>query len=323
MTNLVPSPSNDLTTTEIARIGRAMDASRSANTRRAYASRWRAWERWCADLGRESIPAQPAEIAAHVTWLADQGRSMSTINSTLAAIRAVHGDRGFDDPTSGLGLTRVRSGLSRTIGTAASKQAHALSPTELRRMLATCDDDGVRGARDRALLLVGFAAALRRSELAALNVADLAQQRRGLAVTLRRSKGDQDGRGVVVGISRGEHTETDPVTAVASWLMLAGISSGPVFVAITKHNSVPRTMRRLSGAAIDGIVQTRAAAAGLGDLAVSGHSLRAGHATTAAEMGADVARIARTTRHARLETLQRYIRPAEVLRDTTASDLGL
>lgn len=102
-----------------------------------------------------------------------------------------------------------------------------------------------------------------------------------------------------------------------------GIKRGSVFGAITRHNTIPKTIRPLSGAAVDVIVQARAAAAGLHDLPVSGHSLRAGHATTAAEAGADASRIARTTRHERLETLQRYVRPAEALRDTTARVLGL
>jgi integrase len=231
-------------------------------------------------------------------------------------------DRGLEDPTSSIGLKRVRAGITRTVGIAPRRQAHPITVNELRRMLATCDD-GVRGVRDRALLLVGFAGALRRSEIAAIRAEHITRQRDGIALALPRSKADQDGRGVVVGIARGQHAETDPITAVHSWLTLVGITSGPVFCAITRHNSIPRSVRPLSGAAVDCIIQARAVVAGLGDLSVSGHSLRAGHATAAAEAGVDASRIARTTRHERLETLQRYVRPAEALRDTTSRELGL
>ena len=325
MTDLFPcAPAfGTLSVAETTRVIEAMARSRSASTRRVYASRWRAWEDWCSELGRTSLPADPAEVAAYVTGLADAGRAMSTINATLAAIRAVHEDQSSADPTRGVGVQRVRAGLTRRIGVAARRQAHPLTLAELRRMLATCGTDGVRGVRDRALLLVGFAGALRRSEIAALAVTDMARQRDGIVLTIRKSKGDQEGHGAVVGVARGEHRETDPVTALYDWLDLAGIARGAVFAAITRHNTVPKTVRPLSGAAIDSIIQARAAEAGLGDLPISGHSLRAGHATTAAEAGVDASRIARTTRHERLETLNRYVRPAEALRDTTASVLGL
>lgn len=325
MTELIPTTTvvGGLDYRETARVLEAMAASRSDSTRRVYTSRWKVWETWCAEHGRTPMPADPAELAAYVTSLADSGRALSTINASIAAIRAVHEDHGFDDPTTGVGVQRVRAGVTRIVGVAPRRQAHPLSLLELQRMLESCDADGVRGTRDRALLLIGFAGALRRSEIAALEVRDVARQRDGIVLTIRRSKGDQEGRGATVGISRGVHAGTDPVTALHAWLDLAGIGRGPLFVAITRHNRVPRTLRAVTGASVDAIIQRRAADAGLGDLPISGHSLRAGHATTAAESGVDASRIARTTRHQRLETLQRYTRPAEALRDTTARDLGL
>jgi len=325
MTALIPAATafGSLDRHEATRVVEAMSASRSSNTRRVYASRWRVWEAWCAERDRVPMPADPAELAVYMTDLADLGRALSTINGTLAAIRAVHEDHGLDDPTACVGVQRVRAGVTRMVGVAPRRQADPLTLMELRRMLATCDDDGVRGARDRALLLTGFAGALRRSEIGAIEVRDVARQRDGIVLTIRGSKGDQERRGAVIGISRGARLDTDPITALYSWLDLAGIRRGPLFVAITRHNSIPRTFRPLSGAAIDVIIQRRAEGAGLRDLPVSGHSLRAGHATAAAEAGVDASRIARTTRHQRLESLQRYTRPAEALRDTTAGDLGL
>lgn len=313
----------DLDDAEAQRVVRAIGNSRSASTRRSYASRWRGWTAWCAEYGHTPLPGTSFEVAAYVTWLAEKGLSLSTINASLAAIRAVHEDRGLEDPTTGAGMTRVRAGVARSVGVAPSRQAHAITIQELRRMLVTCDPDGVRGVRDRALLLLGFAGALRRSEIAALEVSDVTRQHCGIVLRIRRSKSDQEGRGALVGVPRGEREDTDPVTALHAWMTLAGIHDGRLFLAITRHNSVPRTRRPLSGAAIDAIIQSRAAAAGLSDLPITGHSLRAGHATAAANAGVDALRLARTTRHARLETLARYLRPAEVIGDSSAGALGL
>lgn len=247
---------------------------------------------------------------------------MSTIDVAMASIRAVHEDAGLESPTLQLGVSRVRAGVARRVGIAPRKQAHPLSTDELERLVATCTD-GVRGVRDKALLLVGYAGALRRSELAELDVADVAKRRDGVMLTLRRSKADQTGKGAVVPIPMGRHSGTCPVTALYAWLDLLGTGSGPLFCRITRHNTVPIKVNALSGASIDAIIQARAELAGLGRLGITGYSLRAGHATTAAENGAEVLKLARTLRHARLETTAAYARPAEAMRDTTARTLGL
>lgn len=312
-----------LTDDEAARLAMALADSRAASTRTAYASKWRSWERWCHHTDRQALPADPGHVAVYLTELAAAGRSLSTINGAAAAIRAKHEDAGHEDPTAVAGVRRVRAGLTRRLGKAPKRKAHPISLVELRRMLETCDIDGIRGLRDRALLLVGYAGALRRSELADLEVSGIARARDGVVLTLDRSKGDQDGEGQHVGITRGLNQQTCPVTALMAWLDVLGTDSGPLFCRITRHNTAPVTVQALSGSSVDQIVRARAACAGLGDLRISGHSLRAGHATTAAENGVDAARIARTTRHVRLETLAGYIRPAEVLRDTTARELGL
>lgn len=316
------TPESRLSETEMARVAAAMADSRAASTNRAYASKWRAWEKWCAQHGRQALPADSSQVASFMVELEQEGKALSTINGTAAAIRAKHDDAGLDDPTAVSGVRRVRAGLTRRLGEAPTRQAHPLTLLELRRMIATCDD-GIRGVRDRAILLVGYAGALRRSELAGLDVPDVAHVRGEVVLTLRRSKSDQTKKGQYVGIPVGEHKETCPVTALDAWLNVLGADEGPVFCRITRHNTAPITIRGLSEESINEIVQSRAEQAGLGGRRISGHSLRAGHATSVSEAGVDAARIARTTRHARLETLAKYVRPAEVLRDTTARELGL
>ncbi|SJN09878.1 Mobile element protein [Leucobacter sp. 7(1)] len=318
-TELVNSP---LTEEEVERVVAALAESRSPATRRAYASKWKGWVKWCSITQRSALPASPENVAAYLSEMAE-GASLSTVNGAAAAIRAYHEDAGLDDPTSAAGVRRVRAGLTRRLGVASSKQAHALTLAEMRRLVDACNDDGVRGMRDKAVLLIGYAGALRRSELAALQVEDIGRMRDGLVITIRQSKGDQLKAGQQVGVTWGEHKETCPVTALDAWLELLGVDSGPIFGRVTRHNTVPLTIKGLTGESIDQIVKSRAQLAGLGSLPISGHSLRAGHATTVAEHGVDAARIARTTRHVRLETLAKYVRPAQVLKDTTAKELGL
>lgn len=204
----------DLTHSEQRQVAAAIDDARSAATRRAYASRWRQFESWCHDIHRQPLPADPAHVAAFLVELADAGKALSTINTTTAAIRARHEDAGFDDPTVPVGVRRTRAGLARRLGQAPTQQAHPISLAELRRMLAVCAQDSPRALRDRALLLLGYAAALRRSELAALSVSDISRAPGGISVRIRHSKSDQQGHGQLVGVTRGTHHETCPVTAL-------------------------------------------------------------------------------------------------------------
>ncbi|WP_024285342.1 tyrosine-type recombinase/integrase [Cellulomonas sp. KRMCY2] len=300
----------------------------SDGTKRAYASSWRTWTAWCTARGHEPWCTTPEHAAVLGVWIkerAGSGIAMSTITKDLAAVSKEHLDAGQSDPTAARGVRQVMKGARQKYGIAPKRRAHALTTAEIRRVLAQIDRSTLRGKRDAAIILTGFAGAMRRSELAALTVGDLDFKARGAVVTLRKSKADQEGAGVPVGLPRGQHPETDPVGALRAWIAAASIEGAdPLFQRIGRRAT--KVMDQgLSGAAISEILIERARAAGLEDeaLHVTGHSLRAGHATQAAEAKVDVVRLARTTRHVRLETLAGYIRPAEVLHDSTANDLGL
>lgn len=164
----------------------------------------------------------------------------------------------------------VLRGLRRAKGVA-QDHAEALTVPLLRRLLATCGDRLI-DVRDRALLLVGFGAALRRSELVGLAVDDVVVVPEGLRVMIRRSKGDQEGEGAVIAVGR-TGSETCPAAAYTAWLAAAGIAEGAVFRGVSRHG---RRETRLSTDAVSEIVQRRAAAAGLDPAPFSGHSMRAG-----------------------------------------------
>ncbi len=309
---------------DVAAVAAAVAASRAESTRRVYASAWRAWERWCAERGYQSLPADAVHVAVHVAWLGSLGRSVSTVDRALAAIAAQHHQCGLNDPTAAPGVRLTRAGVRRTVGAAPRRQAHPVTTADVRRLVDACDPASLRGLRDRALLLVGYAAALRRSEIGTVALGHIAYRSQGIALTIARSKSDQEGAGAVVGIARG-HGATDPVAAVRAWVVAAGLDNPqePVFVRIAWSDRRALRGHALSGAAVQDVLLARARQAGIDDLDLSGHSLRAGHATTAAEAGVPADRLARTTRHRNLATLQTYVRPSEALRDTSSASLGL
>jgi integrase len=208
------------------------------------------------------------------------------------------------------------SGLRRKLGVA-QQQKTALEVDSLREVLARILGD-VRGLRDRALLLIGLAAALRRSELAALVTTDLRFEPDGVIIALRRSKTDQEAAGEVGAVPFGAQAETCPVRAVRAWLAVTG-DDGAVFRRIDRHGNIGSN---LTATAIASIIRARTAAAGIpGDCA--GHSLRAGFATTAAQAGRSEASIMQHGRWKSVQIARRYIRAGSHWRDNPASHLGL
>jgi len=191
---------------------------------------------------------------------------------------------------------------------------------DIRAMMENTDA-GLIGLRDRVLILLGFAGAFRRSEVAGLNVADLEFSRDGLAVTLRRSKTDQEAQGRKIGIPYGSNPETCPVRTLQAWLERAGLTEGPVFRSLNRHGQIQPG--RLSGADVARIVKKLAQRAGLDPAKYAGHSLRAGHATSAAASGASERSIMNQTGHRSVQMVRRYIREGSLFRENSAGKLGL
>lgn len=225
-------PWRGLTDEDATRIDAALTAAYAETTRAVYAFAWRRWVSWCSVRGIMSFPAEPAAVCAYLTSCADQGLSLATIDSACSAIGHQHRTRGVRDPIEHHAVRQVRRGLRRIIGRAPRCPARPLSVADVRQIVATIDRTTVRGIRDAAILLLGFAGALRRSELAALTLADLEAKPGGVLLYLRRSKTDQEACGQVVGIAHGRHARTDPVAALDAWLIPRGGQPGPVFSAL-------------------------------------------------------------------------------------------
>jgi len=294
-------------------------ASRSKGTQQLYAHHWRAFEGWCVETGVPALPAAPEAIAAYASAVISEIKP-ATLQLRLAAISVRHQGAGLPSPTRTELVRSVMKGIRREHGTAQVRKA-ALVTEDIRAMIANLPGTDIKRARDRALLLIGFAGGFRRSELIGMDAAHLAFELQGLRITLPRSKTDQEGKGREIGITGGRHRETCPVQAVRQWLDGAEIDSGPVFRPINRHGAVGST--RLSSVAVGLIIKGAAQAVGLDPTRFSGHSLRAGHVTAAAHGGAPVTSIKDQTGHRSDAMVQRYVRRATLFDANSSAYLGL
>ncbi len=294
-----------------------MAASRADNTVRAYRSDWNLFSTWCADHAVSPLPASPETIAV---YLAEGARTLkvSTLTRRCSAISIAHQMSGLESPTRHIIVRTTMAGIRRSKGTAPAQKAPVL-PVHLRSMMGGLPDTVV-GARDRAMVLLGFAAALRRSELVGLDTEDINDTSDGLVVTIRRSKVDQEGQGHKIGVPYGSNPETCPVRALRAWLSCSGIETGPLFRA-TNHGRVLDA--RLSGRSVALVIKRSAKTAGYDPTHFAGHSLRAGLVTSAAAAGVSERRIMAQTGHRSLPTLRRYIREGSLFCDNAAAAVGL
>jgi len=292
--------------------------SKAESTLRGYSTDWREFCQWCEGHGLCPLPASPESVAAYIAECADRLK-VGSIQRRLNSITEAHKAAGLDSPTVTDAVRNTLKGIRRTLGTAAAQKAPAL--TEDIRAMVQATDEGLIGARDRAAILLGFAGAFRRSELVALTMADLDFGKDGLTVTLRRSKTDPEGQGRQMGIPYGSNPDTCPVRVLQSWLGLAGITTGPLFLSINRHGQIQTS--RLSPGDIARIVKKLAQRAGLDPANYAGHSLRAGHATSAAAAGASERSIMNQTGHRSVQMVRRYIRAASLFRENSAGKLGL
>lgn len=310
-----------LTELDAARITRAIAAAKSETTRRVYAQVWGHWERWCARRETRPLPADPLALAAYLTERAEDGKAISTLDMSCTVIRHVHRMTGAEDPVGSEAVRQVRRGLVRTYGAAPRRLARPLTIEEIRTIVAGIDQTTPIGIRDAAIILLGYASALRRGELVGLTLTDVEPKPAGLLLHVRQSKTDRDGHGQQVAVAHGQHALTDPVAALNAWRAVRGETPGALF---TRIWATTVSLQPLSGHVVARMLRARAEAAGLDGTRITGHSLRAGHATAAALAGVPLNRIAAQTRHKDLTVLvNRYIRPLEALATTSSRDLGL
>jgi integrase len=251
--------------------------------------------------------------------MTQQRRKVATIERRLSTISQAHQLAGYESPTKTATVREVMKGIRRELSTAPVKKK-AITLAELRGIVATCGTD-LQGRRDRALLLIGFLGALRRSELIALNVEHVAFEDEGLRLLITRSKTDQEGVGREIGLPASKQTELCPVLALRAWCGTARISSGPIFRRLNRSGKPLSTP--LTPHAVGLIIKRRVAQAGLDPERYGGHSLRSGFCTAAAKAGVPEYQIARQSGHRSMQVLRGYVQSGGIFNDNAVSKLGL
>jgi len=292
------------------------EAARAPATLRAYAADWRIFTAWCAAHGVDALPATPHTVAL---FLADLEGRPSTLRRKLAAIAVMHRAAGHDSPTEHGVVRATFAGIRRERGVAPRPKT-ALLVDELRAAVATCGERRI-DLRDRALVLVGFAGALRRSELVGLDVDDVGFETAGIVLRLRRSKTNQEGELEEVAVLYGSDPQTCPVRALQAWLIASAISDGPLFRSVDRAGRIGGG--RLTARIVGERVKKMGARSGLDPESYAAHSLRSGFATSAARANKSEAAIMRQGRWKSIPVARRYIRAGSRWHDHAGAGIGL
>jgi site-specific recombinase XerD len=317
---IIPTRSHSLVEMP-AVVGRYAEAGLqgAANTRRGYAADLRSFDDYCQHHQLCYLPADVSTVAAYASQLADRGRKFATIRRHVAAIAKLHQLGGHPSPTTHEALGVVLDGIGRLVGKR-QRQAPAFSVAELKQAVRAMDLTTATGLRDRALLLLGFAGAFRRSELVALNVEDVELTRQALVVHLQRSKTNQYGEAEDKAVFYSPSADYCPVRAVQDWLGVLNRTTGPLFTRMNRgragESGRPGTTR-LSDQSVNDVVQRH-----LGP-AFSAHSLRAAFVTVAVEAGQSNKAIKNQTKQKTDAMIERYARLDDVKRFNAAQHLGL
>lgn len=288
--------------------------AKAANTLRAYTSDWNQFEGWCDERSLDPLPARPEAVATYLAALALAGKADTTIGRHLAAIGWKHRQEGLSAPVlrdDRMVIADTLAGIRREARVRPSARKAAITARELAAMIAAAEGPGTRAIRDRAILALGLAAALRRSELVALEWRDVEMVDKGLKLTLRHSKTDQEGEGQVIAVPSGKTLK--PVQRLKEWLAVRGGGAGQLFYQIDPQGRL--TNKPMSDRSIARLIQRYAGVVGLDPESVGGHSLRAGFLTEASRAGATIAKMQEVSRHKKVEVLLGYVRSAELLED--------
>jgi site-specific recombinase XerD len=296
-----------------------MSTTQAANTLRAYRADWKDFQSWCSAHRREALPATPATLTTYLADLAADAK-LATLRRRLVAISQMHKNCGYRSPTSmqHSDVKATLSRISRAQGTAPIGKT-ALLTAEMRRLVGVLPDT-VLGARDAALLLLGFASGLRRAELAALRAEHIDLMEHGLRIALNRFR-SQGSPGRSLEIPYATHPDLCPVRAYMRWLAVSGITVGPVFRYVNKGGQVGANA--ITPQTVCLVVKRRCGQADLDPAQFGANSLRSGLATQAALNGVSISSIMKQTGHRSVAACRHCIRDAQLSRENAAAKLDL
>jgi site-specific recombinase XerD len=317
---VVPTRSHSLVEMP-ASVGRYVEAGLhgAENTKRGYAADLRSFQDYCEHHRVLHLPTEVTTVAGYISQMADRGLKLATIRRHVAAIAKLHQLAGQPSPTGHEALTIVLDGIARVLGKR-QRQAPAFTVSELKHAIRALDITTPTGLRDRAVLLLGFAGAFRRSELVALNVEDVELTRQALVIHLRQSKTNQYGLEEDKAVFYAPSADFCPVRAVQEWIECLGRNTGPLFTRMsrgTKERPAQPSPHRLTDQSVNDLVQRHLGAS------YSAHSLRASFVTIAVEAGQSNKAIKNQTKQKTDAMIERYARLDDVKRFNAAQFLGL
>ena len=294
--------------------------SKANNTLRAYKSDFKDFAAFCAKHSLNSLPSEPKIISLYLTYLSKNSK-FSTLRRRLVSISMVHKLKGYYLDTKNPIIVENLIGIKRAKGSV-QKGKKPLLINHLKSIINTINElkvEQVKKQRDKTLILIGFAGGFRRTELISINYEDLDFVEDGLKITIKKSKTDQFGEGMIKGLPYFTNDIYCPVTNLKTWLEISKIKTGPVFRKFKKGSLL--TEKRLTDQSVALIIKKYLQLAGIENTNFAGHSLRSGFATVAAESGADERSIMSITGHKTTQMVRRYIREANIFKNNALNKI--
>lgn len=293
----------------ISQAKKLYDQYLAPNTRRVYASDWNIFKNWCQEKNFLPENATPETLVLFLTEQFQQHYHPQTLTRRLAAIKFNFTQNKKTSPTDHPVVRNLLKGIHRDKNVKTSQPKKAVSVSLLKSMVDLCPISTLRGIRDKAILLLGFAGGFRRSELANLHIEDISFQDKGMDIKIRHSKTDQEGKGKIKAIIYAKDKTYCPCTAIIQWIEKSKLTTGAIFRGITQHHTLKENA--LSQDRIYALIKRYTIALGHDFSDFSPHSLRSGFVTSALEANALPSKILEVTHHATLKSLQPYIKHAE------------
>ena len=300
-----------------------LKSSKAENTVRAYKSDFNDFGLFCAKNGFKSLPTEPKIVSLYLTHLSTKDSKMSTLKRRLVSIGVIHKLKGHYLDTKHPSIIENIMGIKRRKGSV-QKAKKPILISNLKEIINVIDKqkiEKIKKFRDRSIILIGFSGGFRRNEIVSLNYDDLDFVKEGLKITLRRSKTDQFGEGSLKGLPYFDSPEYCPVVSIQNWLNLSEINSGPLFRRFTKGSKLSE--KRLTDQTVALLIKEYLELTGIDSKNYSGHSLRSGFATSAAEAGAEERSIMAMTGHKSTEMVRRYIKEANLFKNNALNKIKL
>jgi site-specific recombinase XerD len=300
-----------------------LKSSKANNTIRAYKSDFNDFSLFCIQNGFKSLPSEPKIVSLYLTHLSTKDIKMSTLKRRLVSIGVIHKLKGHYLDTKHPSIIENIMGIKRRKGSV-QKGKKPILINNLKNIINAIDKekkDEIKKIRDRSIILIGFSGGFRRNEIVSLDYDDLDFVPEGLKITLKRSKTDQFGEGTLKGLPYFDSSQYCPVLSLKKWIETSNIKSGPLFRRFSKGSKL--TDYRLTDQTVALLIKKYLNLAGIDSKNYSGHSLRSGFATTAAESGAEERSIMAMTGHKSTEMVRRYIKEANLFKNNALNKIKI